>query len=202
MLISASTVSLTNCSLYLHGLRLQGELAEPCCIQRPHPEHIFLSRHQSVADEPADFPFRITFITGLAKVLTRFLPGTIHRFVVAWLPHIAAHNAALNVVANQLFSIAGGLPGHNHGRICVSGGDHSPWGRWDICGPECLFICCLTVAVMMRLCTILRSDQACRRRWWPRWGLTARPHRRSCSSGPGSCRTSPRRDRTVQIVEI
>lgn len=70
MLISAATVLLTNCSLYLHGLRLQGELAEPCCVQCPHPEHIFLSRHQSVADEPADFPFRITFITHLAKVLT------------------------------------------------------------------------------------------------------------------------------------
>lgn len=64
----------------------------------------------------------------LSSLCAIILPGNIYRFVVAWLPHVAAHNAPLNVVANQLFGIAGGLPGHNHGCVCVSGGDNFPWG--------------------------------------------------------------------------
>lgn len=83
----------------------------------------------------------------LSCVCATILPGTVYRFVVAWLPHTAAHNAPLDVVANQLFGITRSLPGHNHRGVCVSGGDNFPWGWWDICRPECLFIMLLVWSV-------------------------------------------------------
>ena len=66
------------------------------------------------------------------------LPGNINRLVVAWLPLIAVQNARLNVVSNQLLSFTRCLPRHNNGCVCVSDRDNFAWGRWDICGPECM----------------------------------------------------------------
>lgn len=54
----------------------------------------------------------------------------------------------------------------------------------------------------MNACTwCVSSDRACPRRWWPRSGPRARRRRRSCSSGRGSCRTSPQRGRTGRSGE-
>lgn len=48
-----SQTSLTDCSLYLHRLRLRGELTQSCSVDCSDSEHVLLSCHQPVADEPA-----------------------------------------------------------------------------------------------------------------------------------------------------
>ncbi len=50
------SILLTNSSLHLHRFRLLGELADPCCVHCPHPEHILLSSLQTVTDEPEHLP--------------------------------------------------------------------------------------------------------------------------------------------------
>ena len=60
----------------------------------------------------------------------------------------------------------------------------------------------LTYKILAQRCmSVWHPDRACLRRWWLQ--LDQMVHRRlqSCSSGRGSCRTSPQRDRTGRSEE-
>lgn len=87
-----------------------------------------------MADEPGEPPTGLSLKTASSAEHSCYharalaLPGALHGFVVARLPRVAAHDAPLDVVADQLFGVAGGLPGHDHGGVCVSGGHNFPRG--------------------------------------------------------------------------
>lgn len=136
--------SLTDRSFHLHWFWYWGELTEPCSVHGPHPEHVLLSCNQSMADEPAGQKITFMILNRCKSIYVKyqkskrkknifFLPCSPNRLVVAWLPHIARHDAALNVVPNQVFCILGCLPAHHNGSVCVSSGNHFSCSRWDIC---------------------------------------------------------------------
>lgn len=52
--VSFLDILLTDSSFYLYSLRFWREVAESCSVDCPHPKHVPLSCHQTMADKPGE----------------------------------------------------------------------------------------------------------------------------------------------------